>query len=74
MRNLGAYGEVQVEYNVLMSLDLMRRTYAALIGCLLTVTAAWAAAADSPVTASFAPSTDKMKSMSSAANFTRQFG
>ena len=57
MRNLGAYGEVQVEYNVLMSLDLMRRTYAALLGCLLTVTAAWAAAADSPVTASFAPST-----------------
>ena len=40
-----------------MSLDLMRRTYAALLGCLLTVTAAWAAAADSPVTASFAPST-----------------
>jgi beta-barrel assembly-enhancing protease len=40
-----------------MSLGLMRRTYAALLGCLLTVTATWAAAADSAATASFTPST-----------------
>ena len=40
-----------------MSLELMRRTHATLFGCLLTVMAAWAAAADSGATANFAPST-----------------
>ena len=34
----------------------MRRTYAVLLGCLLTVTAGWAAAADSAANASFTPS------------------
>ncbi|HEX2791679.1 MAG TPA: M48 family metalloprotease, partial [Steroidobacteraceae bacterium] len=40
-----------------MSLALMPRTYAALLGCLLTATASWAAAADSAANASFTPST-----------------
>jgi predicted Zn-dependent protease len=35
----------------------MPRTYAALLGCLLTATASWAAAADSAANASFTPST-----------------
>jgi predicted Zn-dependent protease len=40
-----------------MSLELMPRTCAALLGCLLTVTATCAAAADSAANASFTPST-----------------
>jgi predicted Zn-dependent protease len=40
-----------------MSLELMPRTCAILLGCLLTVTATWAAAADSAANASFTPNT-----------------
>src|ERR1700734_3843545 len=47
----------EVEYNALMPLELMRRTHAVLLGCLLTVSAAWAAAADSGAAANFVPST-----------------